>query len=134
MEQTSISDNNRYPAYCYSASKNDAEFVNFKQNPIYRRILEHVPPQQGSVYLEKVLENKELHLSIQDWEYILRNDSIGNPDKAQYSIVDLKFEPFFEAEKCSMCSRRLICRLFEEQNIALRTSENGQTVLPGVSR
>ncbi|MBR2774924.1 MAG: hypothetical protein IKD73_08075 [Selenomonadaceae bacterium] len=92
MEQTSISDNNRYPAYCYSASKNDAEFVNFKQNPIYRRILEHVPPQQGSVYLEKVLENKELHLSIQDWEYILRNDSIGNPDKAQYSIVDLKFE------------------------------------------
>lgn len=49
-------------------------------------------PQQGNSYLEKILENDELHLSIQDWEYILRNDTIGGPSKAQYNISNLKVE------------------------------------------
>lgn len=88
MEQTSITDNNRYPMYCYIASKNDAEFANFKRHPVYNSVLEHVSPQEGSDYLRKILEDNELHLSVQDWKYILRNDSIGNPRTIQYSFGD----------------------------------------------
>ena len=86
MERTSITDDKSYPMYCYTASKNDVEFSKFKQNPIYRRVLEHVPPEQGKTYLEIVLANTELHLSNQDWEYILKNDSIGDPRMAQYNF------------------------------------------------
>ena len=43
MERTSKTDNNRYPMYCYTASKN-VEFAKFKQNPIYHAVLEHVSP------------------------------------------------------------------------------------------
>lgn len=86
MKQTSASDNNRYPMYCYFASKNDSEFAKFKQNPVYNAILEHVSPQQGVDYLKKIFESNELHLSTKDWEYILRNDSIGSPRVVQYNF------------------------------------------------
>ena len=86
--RTSISDNNLYPMYCYIASKNDAEFANFKRHSVYNFVLEHVSPQLGSDYLRKILEDNSLHLSIQDWKYILRNDSIGNPRTVQYSFGD----------------------------------------------
>lgn len=86
MIRTSISDNMRYPMFCYRASKEDAEFKNFKRNPIYNSILEHVSPQQGNAYLDIALKNSELHLSAQDWKYILQNDSIGNPRTAQYTV------------------------------------------------
>ena len=86
MKQTSISDNDRYPMYCYFASKNDAEFQNFKRNPVYTAILEHVTPEQGRDYLELILSNAEFRLSERDWKYILRNDSIGNPLTAQYTF------------------------------------------------
>ena len=86
MRNTSISDNNSYPQYCYFASKNDEEFKNFKRNPIYNAILEHVSPEQGRDYLEIALNNAELHLSAKDWDYILKNDSIGNPRTVQYNF------------------------------------------------
>ena len=88
MEQSSISDNNLYPIFCYSASKNDEDFKNFKSNPVYRNILEHVSPEQGLKYLEIALSNAELHLSAKDWDYILKNDTIGNPLTAKYIIND----------------------------------------------
>ena len=86
MKQTSISDNNRYPMYCYFASKTDAEFKNFKRNPVYTAVLEHVTPEQGRDYLELILSNTELRLSERDWKYFLRNDSIGNPRTVQYNF------------------------------------------------
>ena len=88
MRQTSISDNKLYPMYCYFASKDDSEFARFKQDPVYNAILEHTSPQQGNVYLKKIFESNELHLSKRDWRYILRNDSIGNPRTARYNIGD----------------------------------------------
>ena len=85
MRQTSISDNNRYPMYCYFASKDDEEFKKFKCNPVYNAILEHVTPEQGRSYLELLISrNAELRLSEDDWKYFLRNDSIGNPRMVQY--------------------------------------------------
>lgn len=86
MRNTSISDDNRYPMYCYIAAKNDEEFKTFKRNPVYTAILEHTTPEQGRDYIELIFRNAELHLSERDWKYFLRNDSIGNPRTAQYNF------------------------------------------------
>lgn len=88
VKQTGISDNKLYPMYCYFASKDDSEFARFKQDPVYNAILEHVSPQQGADYLQKIFGDDELHLSAKDWKYILRNDSIGNPRVVKYNFGD----------------------------------------------
>ena len=86
MRNTSISDNNRYPQYCYLASKNDEEFKNFKRNPIYNAILEHLNAEQGAAYLELILNDYNFRLTDEQWEDILLNDSLGNPRRFSYEF------------------------------------------------
>lgn len=83
MRKTSASDNGVYPQFCYLASKQDELFANFKRHPAYTRILEHVSPEQGAAYLQIVLENNNLDLN---WDFILQNDKIGNPNVAKYDF------------------------------------------------
>lgn len=72
---SSLSDNNSYPAFCKNASIDSAMFENFRHNPIYTQILEHVSYEIGQQYLDIILERA--NFSEQDFKEFLRNDYWG---------------------------------------------------------
>lgn len=84
--ETSLSDNGAYPALCYAASKDERFFRDFKRNPIYNAILEHVSQNQGSEYLDVISSNSESIFTDSDWDNFLLNDSLGNPRTYNYSV------------------------------------------------
>lgn len=74
----SLSDNNRYPDFCYKAATDSETFNHFRRNPDYRAILEHVTEQQGKQYLELID-------SIQsEIPYFMVNDTVGDPIMYNY--------------------------------------------------
>lgn len=84
--QTSVSDNNIYPALCQAASENHILFNKFRRNYIYNKVLEHITKEQGQEYLTIILGNKEIKFSKEDWENFKRNDLYGAPRLAAYEI------------------------------------------------
>ena len=69
-----------YISVCEDASNNENTFANFKRNPYYTAILEHVSYEQGLDYLE-ALKNCKVNFSD-----FMANDMIGNPNKYNYSV------------------------------------------------
>jgi hypothetical protein len=53
--RTSISDEESYTAICSAAAARDDVFRSFKREPAYRRVLEHVTPDQGLEYLRELV-------------------------------------------------------------------------------
>ena len=88
MTATGLSDNGKYPAFCYTAARQDEVFRNFKRDPIYNQILEHLTPEQGAQYLDVILNDYDIELTDAQWELILLNDSLGNPRTAEYEFGD----------------------------------------------
>lgn len=60
---TSLSDNEIYPDFCNKASLNSKVFSNFRRNPVYLQILEHVTKDDGQKYLDEI-KRKNKHLLI----------------------------------------------------------------------
>jgi hypothetical protein len=56
---------------------------NFKSDPEYRSVLEHVTPLQGSEYLQLITSTTDITLS-EIIEFCRLNDSIGTPIKNEY--------------------------------------------------
>lgn len=75
---------NYYTDFVKRALENDAVYSNFKSNFDYNRILEHVSPEQGVVYLEKILERYAQEIPVDLWYSFLENDKIGGPKKVNY--------------------------------------------------
>jgi hypothetical protein len=73
---TSLSDNGRYPQVCLDATADVSTFRHFRRIRNYTAILEHVTPEQGSAYLEKVVQRPELLAALPRFG---RNDMAGNP-------------------------------------------------------
>ena len=76
-----------YLAACVEAVENDDAFANFKSNPKYKTILEHVLKDQGQAYLNICKDMNEDAV----WENIeafKENDKIGNPETHVYPGVD----------------------------------------------
>jgi len=83
--KTSLSDNDRYPNFCLNAANDLSVFKNFRQNGIYRQILEHVDVEAGERYLEEILKTKpDL---INEIDKIKENDLYGNPSLFKYKTV-----------------------------------------------
>ncbi len=83
---TSLSDNQAYPQVCIQAS-NDYRFFNqFRRNPIYNQILEHVSEQQGSEYLEVISKDSEILAAMSDFK---QNDNWGNPVMYEYPNIGI---------------------------------------------
>lgn len=84
---TSISDESDYPAFCARAASDEQVFRNFKVDPLYNSVLEHVTREQGEVYLSRILaQSPEL---VSDFEVFRTNDLIGNPrlyDYGEYGV------------------------------------------------
>ena len=63
----------------YDCLLNPAHHKNFKRDPRYTEVLEHVPPMLGIKYLRmSQIFFPEAFKAI-DWEMVRKNDSIGNP-------------------------------------------------------
>ena len=86
MKRTSMTDNGKYPQFCYLASWNDEAFENFKREPEYHFVLEHTTPDQGVEYLKIISANSSLKLNPDLWQTILQNDQLGNPYVATYEF------------------------------------------------
>ena len=87
--KTSVSDNNSYPEFCYLASRHDNIFDNFKRYPIYYSIVEHFSAWEieiGAKYLNHIFNNYSF--SDNQWADFLKNDSLGNPNVAEYVLGD----------------------------------------------
>jgi hypothetical protein len=78
---TSLSDNQIYPQVCLDAA-NDYRFFNqFRQNPIYNEILEHVTEKEGATYLELIAKDAALLAGMEKFK---ENDLHGSPRVFQY--------------------------------------------------
>ena len=83
--KTSLSDNEKYPNFCLQAANNLRIFSSFRQNRIYRQILEHVSKKKGQLYLDTIVKIRpDL---INEIEKIKANDIYGKPSLAEYEII-----------------------------------------------
>lgn len=78
----SIAQTTNYPAFCQLDADNEAIFANFKRNPTYQQILEHVNFHTGKEYLEVII--KDYPFLIPYFEQFRQNDAIGNPITYSY--------------------------------------------------
>lgn len=78
---TSLSDNQAYPEACIQAANDYRAFNNFRRNPAYNQILEHVTQEQGAEYL-RLLSREPTILAAMD--RFKRNDDYGNPITFEY--------------------------------------------------
>ena len=81
-----------YLAACVEAVNNDDAFANFKANPKYKTILEHVLKDQGQAYLNICKDMNEDAV----WENIeafKENDKYGNPELYPYPGLNGTISP-----------------------------------------
>tara|TARA_B100000427_G_scaffold91549_1_gene75607 strand:- start:491 stop:1315 length:825 start_codon:yes stop_codon:yes gene_type:complete len=81
-----------YLAACVEAVENDEAFANFKSNPKYKTILEHVLKDQGQAYLNIAKDMNESAV----WDNIeafKENDKYGNPETHVYPGLDGVISP-----------------------------------------
>lgn len=81
---TSLSDNQAYPQVCINASNDYRFFNNFRRNPIYNQILEHVSEEQGHKYLQLISNDSDILASINNFK---PNDNYGNPRMYEYPNI-----------------------------------------------
>ena len=62
-----------FPYFCALASTDDKIFSNFRQNPIYTRVLEHTSYEIDAQCLAIARDS----FNVQDFENFKRNDAIG---------------------------------------------------------
>lgn len=82
-ENRSDSDNGRYVASVTRAVKSYRHFANFKRDPHYHKILEHVSREQGQAYLD-ITRQRDPKLFDQALETVLKSDEVGNPIKTDF--------------------------------------------------
>lgn len=78
---SSISDNSEYPEVCLWAATTEAGFLNFKRNPVYNSILEHVTYEEGIEYIQQFISNTNIISNIEKFKI---NDKLGNPTKYNF--------------------------------------------------
>jgi hypothetical protein len=81
---TGLSDNQVYPQVCLEAGNDYRLFNNFRRNPVYIRMLEHVSQEQGREYLDIISKDPDILSAINNFK---RNDEYGNPIMYEYSGI-----------------------------------------------
>jgi hypothetical protein len=95
---------NRYQTVCSILAASESYFQSFKSVSEYNNILEHLNPEQGKDYLKECLQRNISLIDIH--EFCKINDTIGNPQKAEY-VLQLNSETSFKLE-CSPTSLRYV--------------------------
>ena len=73
---SSLSDNESYTAACARAAADPEFFKNFRRDPDYTRILEHVSDALGRAYFDLIRQDAVLMGAMAEFK---RNDEFGNP-------------------------------------------------------
>lgn len=81
---TSLSDNQAYPQVCIQASNDYRLFNNFRRNPVYNQVLEHVSEKQGKEYLQVISNDLEIMAKMNDFK---ANDEWGYPKIYDYPNI-----------------------------------------------
>lgn len=81
---SSLSDNQAYPQVCIQAANDYAVFNEFRRNPVYTTILEHVTAQVGAEYLQIISQDPEILSAVDNFK---ENDKYGNPVICDYPGV-----------------------------------------------
>lgn len=77
VSQESISQNDRYPRFCYEAAHNDKVFQSFRRQIPYREIVETVGDDLGKLFAQEIREQYPYILPY--FDKICREDKIGEP-------------------------------------------------------
>jgi putative sugar O-methyltransferase len=85
----SLSNNQVYPQVCLQASIDYLFFNNFRRNPVYNEILEHVNFEQGLEYLDIIIQHPQI---LREIEKFRLNDLFGNPVVYNFPEIGL-FSP-----------------------------------------
>ena len=83
--KSSLSDNDKYPNFCLKAANDLRVFANFRQNKIYRKILEHVDSKTGQLYLDEIINTRPDLIA--EIGKIKANDLYGNPSLFDYKNI-----------------------------------------------
>ena len=83
-KQTSITDDQIYPAFCLKAAEENTIFSTFRMNPIIKRVYEHVTQIQGQKYLDFIRQSG--NFGKVDWRNFIQNDQYGSPEVFDYNI------------------------------------------------
>ena len=81
-----------YLAACVEAVENDEAFANFKSNPKYKTILEHVLKDQGQAYLN-ICKDMNEDAVWDNIEAFKENDKYGNPETHVYPGLEGVISP-----------------------------------------
>ena len=112
----SVIDSNNYIETCKKIVEDDVEFENFKSNPNYQVILEHVDENLGSQYYNHIINvGKDIFESY--FEQFCENDSIGNPILSFYNDKGISPTTLRYVKNCfdlsSLCSEHEIKKVVE---------------------
>lgn len=83
---TSISNNQIYPQACIKAYIDYKFFNNFRRDPVYNEILEHVSEKLGEEYFKLISHDSSILDAIDDFKL---NDDFGNPRKYEYGGIGM---------------------------------------------
>ena len=83
-KQTSITDDQIYPAFCLKAAQENMIFSAFRMNPIIKRVYEHVTQIQGQEYLNHIQQSGNFEEL--DWKNFILNDQYGSPEVFDYNL------------------------------------------------
>lgn len=89
--KTSVSDYSEYRNICNLAATHEEAFQSFRQHPHYTPILEHCDYEQGKLYAEWSLRNK--NFSIEKLNLAKQNDLIGGPNIVDYPFPIGRISP-----------------------------------------
>ena len=81
---TSVSDNQAYPQVCIDASTDYGCFNDFRRNPVYNQVLEHVSEDLGRQYLQLISGDTDL---LKCMNIFKANDEYGNPRVCEYPAI-----------------------------------------------
>jgi hypothetical protein len=81
---TSLSDNQKYPDFCYRASLNSKTFNRFRRSRIYQEILERSTYTDGKKYIEEINKLPDLWKSLEQFK---ANDDWGSPALYDYPLT-----------------------------------------------
>jgi putative sugar O-methyltransferase len=85
IDQTSISDTDRYNAVCDKAASDPMFFDIFRRHPVYMEIVETLQPEAGLEYIKIALQKSPGFAARMD--EFRRNDEVGAPLTAHYSKI-----------------------------------------------
>ena len=91
-DSRSDSENGLYASAVSQSLKNQKKFDNFKRNPEYYEILEHVTEAKGLEYLQ-ILQGRDDSYLERAIDTLLKDDQIGNPRKYYYPDFNIPLSP-----------------------------------------